>query len=166
MPDKESKKKTLLLPDNTGVSRTKRGPGGQFAPGVSGNPAGRPIGSRNKAALLLQGRLDNEWQAVADGLVAAAKSGNAAAARAVLDRVAPRPRGRTVQLDLPRLATLDDVDAVVDSVIEAVAAGHVTPQEAATVAGILETKRRVLESRALDARVRSLEEKLQGTPLH
>ncbi len=175
MPDK-GKKTDLLLPGNTGVSQAKRAPakrataerdgGGRFTPGASGNPAGRPLGSPNKAAALLEGRLDSEWQAVADSLVAAAKAGNAAAARAVLDRVAPRPRGRTVRLDLPRLATLDDVDAAVDSVIDAVAAGQVTPQEAATVTGILETKRRVLESRALHDRVRELEDKLTGVPLH
>ena len=184
MPDK-GKKKDLLLPDNTGVETAKRAlaerdpierdpaerdpehnNGGRFVPGMSGNPAGRPRGSRNKAAALLAGRLDQEWQAVADCLVAAAKAGNAAAANAVLDRVAPRPRGRSIVLDLPRIVTLEDVDAAVDTVLDAVAAGQVTPQEAATVSGIIETKRRVIESRALDGRVRALEDQLTGEPLH
>ncbi len=161
MPDKENKT-DLLLPDNTGDSPAKRAPakrdrGGRFTPCASGNPAGRPLGSPNKAAALLAGRLDSEWQAVADSLVTAAKAGNAAAAKAVLDRVAPRSHGRTISLDLPRIVTLEDVDAAVDTVLDAVAAGQVTPQEAATVSGILETKRRVIESRALDDRVRALE---------
>ena len=170
MPDKENKT-DLLLPDNTGDSPAKRGPakrdrGGRFTPGASGNPDGRPLGSPNKAAALLAGRLDSEWQAVADSLVTAAKAGNAAAAKAVLDRVAPRSNGRTISLDLPRIVTLEDVDAAVDTVLDAVAAGQVTPQEAATVSGILETKRRVIESRALDDRVRALEDQLTGMPLH
>ena len=166
MSDKERSKDDLLSRDNTGESQAQRGERGRFLPGRSGNPAGRPVGSKNKAQALLANRLDSEWEAVADSLVREARRGNATAAKAVLDRVAPPPRGRLVRLNLPHLFTLDDVDAAVDSVIAAVAAGHVSPQEAATVAGILETKRRVLESRALDDRVRTLEEKLEGVPLH
>ncbi len=165
MTDKDGSN-DLLSPDSTGDSPAKRGDRGRFLPGQSGNPAGRPVGSRNKAQALVANRLNSEWEAVADSLVREARRGNATAAKAVLDRVAPPPRGRVVQLNLPHIFTLDDVDAAVDSVLAAVSAGHVSPQEAATIAGILETKRRVLESRALDDRVRTLEEKLEGVPLH
>jgi hypothetical protein len=37
---------------------------GQFVPGVSGNPAGRPEGSRNRATLALQELMQSEGESV------------------------------------------------------------------------------------------------------
>jgi hypothetical protein len=45
--------------------------------------------------------------------------------------------------------------------VQAVAAGDVTPEEAATVAGLLETKRRAIETAELEARINQLERHLK-----
>ena len=61
----------------------------RWAPGQSGNPKGRPAGSRNRASLLLEHLIEGEGQAVVQALLAAAKGGDVPAARALLDRLVP-----------------------------------------------------------------------------
>ena len=50
----------------TGARRSKRGANGQFVRGASGNPKGRPLGSRNRASLLMEELLDGRAQALAE----------------------------------------------------------------------------------------------------
>ncbi len=158
MTDKDAE--TCFELDKTGDGRLENG---QFAPGVSGNPNGRPAGRRNKATEMLEAMMAEDWRAVAEGLMEAAKKGNASAAKVVLDRVAPPPRGRPVQLDLPPVNTAEDVDTALNVVLAAVGDGAVTPSEAATVAGILEAKRRVIETTVLNGRLRQIEISLEQT---
>jgi Family of unknown function (DUF5681) len=42
----------------------KKQPGGQFKPGQSGNPNGRPTGSRNRATLAIEALLEGEGEAL------------------------------------------------------------------------------------------------------
>src|SRR4051812_28112833 len=63
--------------------------GGRFQLGQSGNPLGRPAGSRNKATLLLVKLIDGEGEDIVRALVTAAKSGDVSAGRALLDRLVP-----------------------------------------------------------------------------
>lgn len=155
---------TCSDPEKTGEpGTTGRGSNGQFLSGVSGNPNGRPAGRRNKASEMLESMMAEDWRAVADGLMEAAKQGNASAAKIVLDRVAPRPRGRPVYLDLPPVTNAEEVDKALNVVLAAVGDGAVTPSEAATIAGILEAKRRVIETTMLDNRVQKIERALEGT---
>jgi hypothetical protein len=44
----------------------KRGANGQFLRGTSGNPKGRPLGSRNRASLLMEELLDGRAQALSE----------------------------------------------------------------------------------------------------
>src|SRR3954463_8690723 len=77
--------------------------GGRFPPGQSGNPLGRPAGSRNKATLLLADLIDGEGEDIVRALVTAAKSGAGAAGRALLDRLVPPRKARPVVFALPAL---------------------------------------------------------------
>ena len=70
---------------------------GQFRPGASGNPGGRPNGHSIVAVLrqrLEQAEPDGRTLAdvLADALVAEARTGNLKAIREVLDRTEGRPR--------------------------------------------------------------------------
>ncbi len=62
-------------------------------PGVSGNPAGRREGSRNRATLALQALLDGEGERVVRKAVAMALEGNETALRLVLERLAAGCQG-------------------------------------------------------------------------
>ena len=75
----------------------------RWAPGQSGNPHGRPKGSRNRASLLLEHLIEGEGEAVVRALLAAAKGGDVSAARALLDRLVPPRKERPVNSPLKKL---------------------------------------------------------------
>jgi hypothetical protein len=67
-----------------------------FEKGQSGNPAGRPRGSRNRAAILFENLLEGDSEAIARKAIELAKEGDIAAIRICLDRL-PRP-ARSIRL--------------------------------------------------------------------
>jgi hypothetical protein len=96
---------------------------------------------------------------IARSVISAAKGGDMVAARLVLERLCPVRKGRPVAIDLPPLDTVDDVAEAVASIAGAMASGDLTPDEAATAAGVVEVKRRALETVELERRVAALEAK-------
>src|SRR5262245_17533733 len=98
--------------------------GRPFSPGNSG----KPKGARNRSTRLLEKILFQDASDVAEAVVKAAKSGDMQAAKLILDRVAPVPRGRRLRIDLPALNTAADVLAAGSAVIAAMAAGEVSPE--------------------------------------
>jgi hypothetical protein len=71
----------------------------------------------------------------------------------VLARVWPVRRGRPVTLTLPPIKTAADVVTAFGAVADAMAAGELTPEEASAVAGVLEAKRRAIETAELEERL-------------
>jgi hypothetical protein len=67
---------------------------GRFVPGRSGNPAGKKPGTRNRATVLRAALSDGEDKAAARIVIDKALAGDAVAARFIVDRLTPRPRGR------------------------------------------------------------------------
>src|SRR5579864_1929965 len=86
----------------------RRGPGRPFSKGVSGNPAGRPVGSRNAVTEMAQALLDGEADALVRRCVELALDGNPAAMKLCLERLVPR-RGRAVKLELPPIESAADI---------------------------------------------------------
>jgi hypothetical protein len=60
-----------------------------FPAGVSGNPAGRPKGSRNKTTLAIEALLEGEAEALTRKAIERALEGDMAALRLCMDRLAP-----------------------------------------------------------------------------
>ena len=110
----------------------------RFRKGQSGNPAGRPRGSRNKSTVLLQNLLEGEAEAITRKVIALAKAGDMAAIRLCMDRLVPPRRSAAIACDLPPLANRDDAMSALAAVIAAVAAGDVTPAEAASLAKVID----------------------------
>jgi uncharacterized protein DUF5681 len=73
-------------------------PEGRFKPGHSGNPAGRPPGTRNKATESAELLLEGEAEALTRKAVELALGGDPIALRLCIDRLIPPRRGRKVQL--------------------------------------------------------------------
>jgi hypothetical protein len=65
--------------------------------GKSGNPAGRPLGSRNKSTLFLESLLENEAEPLTRKMIQVGLTGNPMALRFCLGRLLPRRRGRPIQ---------------------------------------------------------------------
>jgi uncharacterized protein DUF5681 len=110
----------------------------QFEKGQSGNPNGRPLGSRNKSTMLLQNLLDGEAEAIARKVIEMAKAGDMAAIRVCLDRLAPARRSASVTCELPPLDDRGGTMNALSTIIAAVGAGDITPAEAASLAKVIE----------------------------
>ena len=102
-----------------------------FQKGQSGNPAGRPRGSRNRAAMLLQNLLERDAERIACKAIDLAKKGDIAAIRMCMDRLVPARKDDAIVFELPPLATAADSVAAAAAIAAAVAAGELTASEAA-----------------------------------
>src|SRR5260370_28142115 len=116
----------------------------QFQKGQSGNPAGRPQGSRNKATMAAEAMLEGELERLTREAIDRAMDGDALLLRLCLTRLMPAPRGRRVQLDLAGGGTVADVPASLEATVRAIAEGVISPLEASDVAGGIELQRRTL----------------------
>jgi hypothetical protein len=72
----------------------------------------------------------------------------------VLERLLPRER--TVRLDLP-LRTLTDLDQATAKIRAALAKGCISLSEVGVLVGLVETRRRLLETTELEQRLAALE---------
>ena len=123
---------------------------GTFRPG---NP-GRPFGARNKATLAALALLEGEAEALTRRCVELALAGDTTALRLCLERLLPK--SRAVRLQLP-LRTLSDLDVASDVVSGALADGTVVLDEVAVLTGLIEARRRLIETTELERRLENLE---------
>jgi Family of unknown function (DUF5681) len=92
--------------------RAKRaGRGRPFEKGRSGNPAGRPRGSTNRATKSAVAMLDGEAEALTRKAVELALGGDASALRLCLERIVGPRRGRPVELALPAIRSAAEAPA-------------------------------------------------------
>lgn len=128
-----------------------------FKKGKSGNPDGRPKGARNTATMAAEALLDGEADAITRKAIEKAKEGDMAAIRLCFERILPAVKSRPVEIDLPPVKTTEDITAAHGAVIAAMAKGEITPDDASAIVGILENRRRAIETVELEARVSELE---------
>jgi hypothetical protein len=128
-----------------------------FQKGECGNPAGRPRGSRNRATLLMESLLADDAEAIGRKAIEMAKQGDMAAIRLCMDRLAPPRKGEPVAIDLPPLDKPADSVAAAATIVAAVAAGEVTPSEAAELAKVIDVYVRAIATKAFDERLTKLE---------
>jgi hypothetical protein len=141
-----------MPPDNTGKEQA-----GHFQKGQSGNPGGRPKGSRNATTIALETLLDGQATALTQKAIDLALTGDMAALRLCLDRILPPRKDRPVTFALPPIESAQDAAATVSAVLEAVAAGDLTPADAGEISKLLETFVKVFEAAELAERVARLE---------
>jgi hypothetical protein len=126
---------------------------GTFGPG---NP-GKPRGARHKATKAALALLEGEAEALTRQAVKMALGGDATALRLCLERIAPPRKDAPVAFALPPMQSAADAARAAGAVLDAVAAGDLTPNEGAQIMGLVETYRRTLETSELEARVAALE---------
>jgi hypothetical protein len=133
--------------------------------GTSGNPAGRPKGARHQALVALDAIVGTEGaEAALRSVVEAAARGDMRAADILLRRVWPERRGRPLRLELPSVESAADLPAALGALVDAVAAGEATPEEAQAIASLLDAQRRAIETAELERRVAALEREGGGGP--
>jgi hypothetical protein len=137
--------------------RKQRGCGRRFQPGQSGNPAGRPAGSRNATTLAVEALMEGEAEAITRRVVNAALDGDMAAIKLVMDRVAPARKSRLIQIDLPPASNASGLAQAQAAVVASVAGGEIAPDEGMALSGLLEARRKALETEELAVRLQRLE---------
>ena len=132
--------------------------GRRWTKGVSGNPAGKPKGARHRATMAAQVLLDGEAETLTRKCIDLALAGDSTALRLCMERIAPAVKSRPIRLSLPAINTSDDVLKAQAIAIKAMAAGDITPDEAVTIASVLEAKRKAIETVDIEARLSKLEQ--------
>ncbi len=132
-----------------------------FQKGQSGNPAGKTKGVRNRATLMAERLMQDDAEDVIRAVIEKAKQGDMTAARLIVERIAPVRKGRPITLHLPDAKTSADLAAAMASLVRAMATGEVTPDEAATIAGVFEVRRKTIESVDFEERLAALEHREQ-----
>ena len=147
----------------TAGKTAKRQRGRPFKPGQSGNPAGRPKGTRNAVTRAVEALLDGEAEKLTRKAIDLGLAGDMAALRLCVDRIMPPRKDRHVAFPLP--AMNEPVDAVkgLASIVAAVASGELTPSEASELTKLVEGYARVLETVDHEQRLRALEGKINDS---
>ena len=131
--------------------------GRPFEKGQSGNPGGRRVGCRNKTTIAAAAFLAGEAEALTRRAVELALVGDPTALRLCLERILPPCRDRIVKFVLPPIESAADIAAAMKAVTSALAGGVITPAEAATIAAVVDTFVRAIETSDFERRLQLVE---------
>jgi hypothetical protein len=88
-----------------------------------------------------------------------ALAGDAVALRLCLERILPARKSRRVTVALPKIKKAEDLPTAMSAVTGAMADGVIAPDEAATIAGVIEIKRKTIETADFERRLAALEQR-------
>jgi hypothetical protein len=147
----------MMMTDGIAPKPPGRVRGRPFEKGRSGNPVGRRIGCRNKTTIAAAALLAGEAEALTRKAVELALVGDPTALRLCIERVLPQCRERTVKFALPPIESAADIAPAMKAVTSALAGGLITPGEAATIAAVVDTFVRAIETSDFERRLQLVE---------
>src|SRR5208337_3429795 len=83
--------------------------GGRFQKGQSGNPKGKPKGTRNRATIVALNLLEGEAEALVGKVVQLALAGDLTCLRICLERLVPPKKDSPIEIDLPEISAVADI---------------------------------------------------------
>jgi hypothetical protein len=101
--------------------------------------------------------LEGEHEALTRKAIDKALEGDITALRLCLDRIAPPRKDAPVSVVLPPIKSATDAVAASAALLEALAAGEVTPDEAARIMVLLTAHKSIVEAGDLESRIAALE---------
>ncbi|MCK6419026.1 MAG: DUF5681 domain-containing protein [Alphaproteobacteria bacterium] len=128
----------------------------RFKPGQSGNPAGRPKGSRHKYTLAAQELLAGESESLTRKAIELALEGDVTALRLCLERIAPalKATAPTITLETPMPESLTET---AHAFVKAAFQGEIAPDIAAQLVSAVASVARTEELENVKERLESLE---------
>ena len=134
-------------------------------PAVRGRPfakgnSGRRPGSKNHDTLILEALSGGDKEELVRKGIELAKAGDVAMLKFFLSRILPRER--SIIIDLPKLEFADDAVEALGAITSAVCEGKITPSEAASLAGLVNSYARAIDIADLVNRIDALEAKIMG----
>ncbi len=136
--------------------------GRPFQKGQSGNPSGRPQGSRHKVSVAIENLLEGEAEALTRKAIQLALEGDLIALRLCLERLCPPVKQRPVRIEMPIVKSASEAVGAMTAVLESVSTGEITTGEGQALADMIERFRRVLETEELERRIGALEDKREN----
>jgi len=114
----------------------------------------------------MQNLLADDAEAIGRKAIEMAIAGDLAAIRLCMDRLAPVRKDEPVAFELPPIEKPADIVAATASIVAAVAAGELTPSQAAELSKVIDVHVRALDSKGFDERLTKLEneQKLRSAP--
>lgn len=149
-------------PENSGAEQKPKRKGGRFIKGASGNPRGKPPGSRHKSTLLLEKLADDAAENFGNVLITRALAGDPTATTVLAARLWPVRRYRVSPFDLGPIGTYDEIVAAQSRLVEATARGEVEAEQAEAIEGRLKGLLDVRQQHELVDRLTRLEELLKA----
>jgi hypothetical protein len=129
----------------------------QFSKGVSGNPAGRPKGIKDKRHRYSEA-IDSMIPQVLDSVFQKAIAGDMTAAKMLLDRTLPSKRPEQERVEISNTGNIpSDAQSVLRSVLD----GEVSPDVGASLLSAMTTVLKAIEVDELAKRIEALEEAKQ-----
>jgi hypothetical protein len=132
-----------------------------WKPGVSGNPSGKPRGTKSKSTQLMDamfGKNPADLRAIVAKTVESAKAGKPWAVELILARLWPVPKGRAVTFPMADIVSVADIGRAFAGLWAAVSQGLLTPDEATQLGALLKDHASALESSEIERRLRDLED--------
>lgn len=127
-----------------------------FQPGQSGNPNGRPRGSRNRRALLAEQLYEERAHELVSKAIDLALAGDGTALRVCMDRVLAPMRHRPVVFELPAMTNAADAVGALDSIAQGVADGDLSAPEAARLARLVQSFASTISTAVIERELRAL----------
>jgi hypothetical protein len=123
----------------------------QFRKGQSGNPAGRPPGSRNRATSMVQNLLEGAAENIAKRAAQLAEEGNVAAIRICMNRLSPVGQHNPVAFELPPIHSPQDCLRATSAILTGIASGDIAPAAALQIARLIDVHLRAISTNDLEA---------------
>lgn len=132
----------MLEESEASEASAKKGQKG-FTKGVSGNPNGRPKGSKNKTTLLAEAMLEDEAENLVRSVIDRAHDGDPTATKICMQWILGKQRGRKVKLDLLDDNGMFDLEIAQTRVYAAVGEGEITLEEGVVLLSMVLTSRKI-----------------------
>jgi hypothetical protein len=126
-----------------------------FKPGQSGNPAGKPKGTKHKSTLIREA-LARHLPEILGKLIEQAKSGDTHAAKLLLERALAPLKSVDAPVAVPGPGS-GSVAALGGAVVARMLEGNLTPNEATALLAALAAQSKLVETDELTRRVEALE---------
>lgn len=130
---------------------------GQFRPGQSGNPRGKPPGTRKKIVRAIESQIADAAHDLTAVVIEAALT-NWRAAIELLKLLGVGKRTMVEAPDMPPMGNASDIVSAYTHIIGQVAAGEMSIEEADGVAALLEQHRKAIETEYLARRLAELKQ--------
>jgi hypothetical protein len=130
---------------------------GRFKPGVSGNPNGKPKGSRHKSTMAAMTLLSGEAEALTRIAIDTALGGDLTALKLCLDRVIPVVKDHPIDCRLPKIKNTSDLARFTSALLDSVASGKLGPSEAEKLCKIVTAHTAAIQVSDFEQRITDLE---------